>query len=171
MESFQWRYQFKEALKLFSGAYLGGLFNSDYKRSEMLVRDQYFNKNLNYPRSLVPKGTTSFYIGQPLIEDQLISSRHYRQKLTFFFSDKNVVYLPHPREKHKAWLKDIFTVLNINEPAESYILKHGARAIYSAFSTVNLNVHCDNNIYLARHLGLTNIADRIEKFDFGIKVI
>ena len=170
METIFRHYRRKELMKLFAGFYRGGLFDSDYRGQQIFVRDRFKNKNLHYPKISLT-GDTRFYIGQPLIEDSIISESLYRKKLETFFRNKSVVYLSHPRETPRPWLAEIFTVIRPNCSSEQHLSSSGARSVYSAFSTVNVNVDCAENYFIAGYLGLNKIADKLAILDFGVALI
>ena len=170
MEAIFRHFRRKELMKLFAGFYRGGMFDSDYRGQQIFVRDRFKNKNLHYPKISLT-GDKHFYIGQPLIEDSIVSESLYRKKLETFFRNKSVVYLPHPRETPRPWLADVFTVIRPNCSAEQHLSSSGARSVYSAFSTVNVNIDCAENYFIAGYLGLNEIADKLAKSDFGVALI
>lgn len=173
IESLLKKYTIKEAIKALSGFYLGGLFNDNYHGDKIVARDRFKHKNLNYKFHQLDTGK-KYYIGQPLIEDRLISEHAYKEKLTHFFPAKGsprVVYLPHPREEHRDWIADHFEIIQLNCSAEEYLIREGASAIYSAFSTVNVNLSCDKNVFLASYLGLDKIANRLKTLDFNVTLL
>ncbi len=169
MESMLKRYRLKEWAKWAAGFYRSGLFDTNYRGEQLQVRDRFRHHNLHYPVTALKSGKL-VYIGQPLIEDALINEAHYRQKLRDYFKDQPVNYLPHPREQKRPWLSDIFEVIQTHHSAEQYLSEQGASGLFSAFSTVNVNVQCPQNIFLARYLGMQPIAKKLAKLDFDVQL-
>jgi len=174
LESLLTRYKCKEIVKMFAGMYSRGLFDTNYQGQKIKVCDRFNAKNLSYPTAQLAAGRV-YYIGQPLIEDSLISESDYKVKLARFFSSgftaEKVVYLPHPREQKRAWLSQIFQVECPGCSAEQYLIEQGASGVYSAFSTVNVNIQTDKNCFLANELGLQAIAKRLAQFNFPVELI
>lgn len=170
LESLSIKYYLKEAVKLSAGFYSKGTFDNDYRVSELTVYDRFNHQNLDYPISKLFDGE-DYYIGQPLIEDQLISESKYKSKLETLFKGQKLNYLPHPREKNRKWISEIFNVLEISMPAEEYLKQQGATSVYSAFSTVNVNIQCQKNLFLANYLGLGKIADRLKELKFQVELV
>lgn len=170
LESLSLKYYFKEAVKFSAGFYSKGVFDNNYRRAELTVYDRFKHQNLDYPISVLTEGE-DYYIGQPLIEDQIINEAAYKSKLETFFKGQNLNYLPHPREKNRKWLTEIFNVLEVSMPAEEYLKQQGATSVYSAFSTVNVNIQCQQNIFLANYLELGKISERLKGLKFQVELI
>ena len=169
-----WKYKLKELVKLTSGFYNGGIFQSDFMAEKIDIYDRYQNGKLKYQTRYLKDGL-KYYIGQPLIEDGLITEHQYIKRLTSYFESNQllneVIYLAHPREEERQWISEIFRRVDTNESAETYLTKHGAGAIYSAFSTVNINVECERNVFLAKTLGLQFIAERLQRLNFHVRIV
>lgn len=170
MEKILPKYKFKEFFKLLAGHYPIGVFNSQYRKNELFIRDRYIHGNLVYRKPVLPNGEV-YFIGQPLVEDRLVSESRYRQVLTERFAGKNVCYLPHPREQSRAWLNDIANITPISCSAEQHLKLKGASAVFSAFSTVNANVTVDTNQWWAGDFGLSKIVSSLKQYDFGVDII
>lgn len=170
LESLSKKYLLKELVKLSAGFYSKGIFDSNYRGSELKTYDRFKSQNLSYPVAQLSSGE-KFYIGQPLIEDNLITEQEYKAKLAAFFKEVDVNYLPHPREKPREWISQLFRVVETNLSAERYLQEKGASAVYSAFSTVNVNVSCQTNIFLADYLGLNKIASRLSGLKFDVELV
>ena len=164
-------YYFKAFAKLLSGYYPHHLFDNQYRSAQLTVKDRFNKKNIAYDRIRIDGGD-SYYIGQPLIEDKLISERALQQGLSTLLTDlgnPEIYYLPHPRETPRRWLSELFTILDIDCSAEKHLIQHGSGAVYSAFSTVNMNISCKKNIYLCKLLGLEKIHAKLKQCNFDIE--
>jgi hypothetical protein len=163
-------YYMKAFYKLVCGFYSKGIFSYNYKFDKLKSFDRFINNNISFSRDTL-SGDLKYYIGQPLVEDCLISERVLRKKLRAMFAGRGYIYLLHNREKDKKWLNDIFTVKRVSDAAEQVLKKTGAAEVYSAFSTVNVNISCKKNVFICKYLGMRKVTSHIEKYDFGVELV
>jgi len=173
MEQLGLSYYVKAVLKLLAGYYPKHSFDNQYRSAELSVKDRFIHKNLEYKRIKL-EGNGHYYIGQPLIQDGLVSERILYKTLADFVKKLNVAtvyYIPHPRETRLTKLKEIFKILKVDCSAEEYLRKKGAYGVYSSFSTVNMNLLAEKNLYLCKAMGLRKIYNKLKSCDFDIEFV
>jgi hypothetical protein len=167
-------YYLKSIVKFILGAYRYNIFLKDFRNLKKLtIRNRFEYKNLkyNYIDCLKKmKINKLLFIGQPLIEDNIMSMTRYISNLEIIASltDYEVDYIPHPRESKilESNIKGI-NILKNEYSTEKYLEDKEYRFYLSVYSTVLLNINRFNkSYYLANIFGLNRISNKMNKLDF-----
>ena len=180
------KFFFKGVAKLLNGYYPKRMFTKE-DRDGLLVKDRFVNKNLsyNYTSPQFVENGSCYFIGQPLVEDGLISSERFissLSKLKEFVLEKHDInqffYIPHPRESnslHIAKLERVWgEIVTTNLSAEDFLTDVKSTVIVSSFSTVNYNIDFINNYLVPTFFGFHSLADRLKRIpadDINLKVL
>jgi len=143
-------YPIKAIAKLCSGYYRGGAFDPLYRFNEITRRDRYSIRNLDYlsfySEHAIQLPDTVLFIGQPLIEDRIISARTFQRSLALVgqhYPGMKLHYLAHPREAGRgariAQENHFEIVSNRYKSAEEFIQHHRYHKFISPFSTTLTN--------------------------------
>jgi hypothetical protein len=157
----------KQLTKLAAGYYRPGLFARRLPREQLLVRDRFVQANIRLSSRGEPDRLLErvLFIGQPLVEDRLVSERRYQRCIGELHRHAGVPldYLVHPRESRKR-IGDLgINIIGEHASAEEYCGANDYLAFVSAFSTSNLNIgRFHKNYYLPGPFGLRRVADKLE---------
>ncbi|WFO20513.1 glycosyltransferase family 52 [Pseudoalteromonas sp. H100] len=139
----------KGLMKLILGHYSKGVFDPDYKRYKLNIRDRFVNKNLVYKPTVftdVKDVHGVIFIAQPVVDDGIITIDKYISglcRLAKHYESYPFYYLTHPREKNKVidtLVSNGFKVIEVNESAECYLMRNRYTINISMFSTVICNI-------------------------------
>jgi hypothetical protein len=167
-------YYLKSIVKFILGAYKYNIFLKDFRNLKKLtIRNRFEYKNLKYNYIDCPKKmkiNKLLFIGQPLIEDNIMSMTRYISNLEIIASltDYEVDYIPHPRESKilESNIKGI-NILKNEYSTEKYLEDKEYRFYLSVYSTVLLNINRFNkSYYLANIFGLNRISNKMNRLDF-----
>lgn len=170
-------YFLKSFLKVLLG-YCGYEFFKIHSGDGLPVYDRFINSNLVYQCLPIPFGADyDVFLGQPLIEDGFIDKETFLVGLQKLIRDKsisNLVYLPHPREVAIGDFDFSENVVVANvcshgcKNSEEYLAKYGCNRLFSAFSTVNINVDLplSNNFYVPGYFRLNGIKEKLLSLKF-----
>jgi len=167
-------YFFKSMIKFLMGGYIYNIFKKNFRELENLhICNRFEYKNLSYiykDDSKRKQLKRILFIGQPLVEDNIISEKKYFAKLLLLSQSINykIDYIPHPREKrvYSYNVKNIEVIQN-DYSTEKYLLDKEYIAYLSIYSTVLLNINrLNKSYYLSNVYELKRITKKISKLNF-----
>ncbi|MBM7424646.1 hypothetical protein [Spongiibacter marinus] len=175
-------YYFKAIIKLFLG-YSWVEFWRVYSSTDVFVRDRFDRGNLNFDvKSVFSENARAVYVGQPIVEDGFVSGQSFisgMKKMVDEFGLGEMVYIPHPRERNTlvlleedARLRSIIEIVDIDglgfDSAEAYLVECRASMLFSAFSTVNMNVEMPvgRNFFVPSIFNLKRIKRSLGRLPF-----
>lgn len=158
----------KNTLKILFMFYSSNFNKINHGIDKVFIRDRFMRRNL-FHRKIYAKPGKKIIIGQPVVEDGYVKKQEYYKIINLLISN-GFIYLPHPREKNNPFNTNTNNKIIKSISAEDYIIENGCSFLISVFSTVNFNVETENNILLAKILGLNDISESLHNIAVQAKV-